>query len=70
MANTKNAQLRYRILDKCFRKYNCPCTFTQLKEEVERVFRDLIDDHFKLSERTLCARRSMFSQFGRQNSVS
>ena len=53
MANTKNAQLRYRILDKCFRKYNCPCTFTQLKEEVERVFRDLIDDHFKLSERTL-----------------
>lgn len=53
MANTKNAQLRYRILDKCFRRYNSPYTFKQLKEKIEEVFRDLVDDHFELSERTL-----------------
>ena len=53
MANTKNAQLRYRILDKCFRRYNSPCTFKELKEEIERVFRDLFDDHYKMPERTL-----------------
>ena len=53
MAQTRNAQLRYRVLDRCFRNRVSPKTFDELKDEINEVFRDLIDDHFEISDRTL-----------------
>jgi predicted DNA-binding transcriptional regulator YafY len=53
MANTKNAQLRYRVLDRCFRNHISPKTFEELKDEINEVFRDLVDSHFEISDRTL-----------------
>lgn len=53
MAQTKNAQLRYRVLDRCFRNRVSPKTFDELKDEINEVFRDLVDDHFEISDRTL-----------------
>lgn len=55
MATNKNAQLRYRILDRCFRNRVSPKTFEQLKDEINEVFRDLVDDHFDIPDRTLRA---------------
>ena len=55
MATNKNAQLRYRILDRCFRNRVSPKTFKQLKDEINEVFRDLVDDHFEIPDRTLRA---------------
>ena len=53
MAQTRNAQLRYRVLDRCFRNRVSPKTFDELKDEINVVFRDLVDDHFEISDRTL-----------------
>ena len=53
MAQTRNAQLRYRVLDRCFRNHVSPKTFDELKDEINEVFRDLVDDHFEISDRTL-----------------
>lgn len=53
MAQTRNAQLRYRVLDRCFRNRVSPKTFDELKDEINEVFRDLVDDHFEISDRTL-----------------
>lgn len=53
MAQTRNAQLRYRVLDRCFRNHVSPKTFEELKDEINEVFRDLVDDHFEISDRTL-----------------
>jgi hypothetical protein len=55
LATNKNAQLRYRILDRCFRNRVSPKTFEQLKDEINEVFRDLVDDHFDIPDRTLRA---------------
>lgn len=53
MANTKNAQLRYRVLDKCFRNHLSPMTFEELKNEIDRVMEDLDSNIPLISDRTL-----------------
>lgn len=53
MANTKNAQLRYRVLDKCFRNHLSPMTFKELKNEIDRVMGDLDSNIPMISDRTL-----------------
>ena len=53
MAQTRNAQLRYRILDRCFRNRVAPKTFEELKNEVDRVLGDIDKNIPLISDRTL-----------------
>ena len=53
MAQTRNAQLRYRILDRCFRNRVAPKTFEELKNEVDRVLEDIDNNIPLISDRTL-----------------
>ena len=53
MAQTRNAQLRYRVLDRCFRNRVSPKTFEELKKEIDRVLGDLDNNIPLISDRTL-----------------
>ena len=53
MAQTRNAQLRYRVLDRCFRNRVSPKTFKELKDEVDRVLGEFDNNIPMLSVRTL-----------------
>ena len=53
MANTRNAQLRYRVLDRCFRNHLSPKTFKELKEEIDSVMGVLDSNAPMISDRTL-----------------
>ena len=54
MANTKNAQLRYRVLDKCFKNKYRQYTFQDLLEEIDAAYENLYGSSYSsVSERTL-----------------
>ena len=53
MANTRNAQLRYRVLDRCFRNRESPKTFEDLKKEIDKVIGELDSNIPMISDRTL-----------------
>ena len=53
MAQTRNAQLRYRVLDRCFRNRESPKSFEELKKEIDRVLGDLDNNIPLISDRTL-----------------
>ena len=56
MANTKNAQLRYRVLDKCFKYKYRQYTFQDLSEEIDAAYENLYGSSYtSVSERTLRA---------------
>lgn len=56
MANTKNAQLRYRVLDKCFKDKYHQYTFQDLLEEIDAAYESLYGGSYtSVSERTLRA---------------
>ena len=56
MANTKNAQLRYRVLDKCFKNKYRQYTFQDLLEEIDAAYENLYGSSYtSVSERTLRA---------------
>ena len=56
MANTKNAQLRYRVLDKCFKYKYRQYTFMDLLDEIDAAYENLYGSSYtSVSERTLRA---------------